>query len=180
MELRIQPALCFRPVAPDRPGGDAEGGGGFFLGHAAEEAALHDPGLAAVEPGKSFESLIERQQHSGAFLHGKFGLLERDSLPRAGALQGVVAPGVVDEDASHGSGGDGKEVRPIERTQAVDGGQPQVGLVDEPGGVERVVVTFQAKLSVSDAAQLVVDEREELFRLQRPDSVGWRWGLLDG
>src|SRR5206468_1646933 len=68
---------------------------------------------------------------------------------------------IIDEDAAHGARGDGEKLRAIGplRARLVD--QPQVGLVNQCGGAERVVGALAPELVVGDAAQLFVDDGEQ-------------------
>src|SRR5262245_59153913 len=72
--------------------------------------------------------------------------------------------GVVDEDAADQVGGKGEELgaaRPVESGMAVE---PQIGLMDDGGGLQGMPSPLAAQLLGGDAPQLVVDQRQNLLR----------------
>ena len=68
----------------------------------------------------------------------------------------------VDEDASHAGRGDGEEVGAVLPADAGLVDEPEVGLVDEGGGLEGVAAAFLAHVGVGELSELVVDEGEEV------------------
>ena len=84
------------------------------------------------------------------------------------ALGGGLTAGVVDEDAAHQARGDAVEVRaalPVD-LRGVD--QPQIGFVDQRGGLEGMVAVFLAQITARELAQFLVHQRHELV---------WRGGV---
>ena len=69
---------------------------------------------------------------------------------------------MVDEHVSHDLRGDGKEVGAVVQRDAALIDQPQVNLVDEHRGLERVARTLTHHVAPRETAQLVVHERHEL------------------
>jgi hypothetical protein len=73
--------------------------------------------------------------------------------------------GLFDQDPPHGFGGCGKEVSaavPVLRLFAVQ--QAQVGFVDEGRGLQRLAGILLRHADCGEVPQLVVNERQELFR----------------
>src|SRR5260370_1280187 len=69
---------------------------------------------------------------------GGRGGVQGDARPSAAVAEGLFAAGVVDEDAAHGLGRGGEEVAAaVPGAVRVRPAQPQVGLVDERGRVQR-------------------------------------------
>lgn len=68
---------------------------------------------------------------------------------------------MIDEDVANHSGSHGKEVRTVlpPRVSAID--QAEIRLVDECGGVERMVRSFTAESPTGDASKLLVHECDE-------------------
>src|SRR5262249_61977222 len=86
----------------------------------------------------------------------------------AAVLDTLLAAGALDEDAAHGFGGRGEEVAAVTplglpgRMAPQD--QPQVGFVDEGGGLERLAGLLLGQLLGREPPQLVIDQRQELAR----------------
>jgi len=64
----------------------------------------------------------------------------------------------VHEDPAHQSGGHSQKVRPILPVYVLCIHQPQVGLVDEGGGLEAVARSFPADAPAGDPLQLLMDK----------------------
>ena len=84
---------------------------------------------------------------------------------------GRLAAGVVDQDEAHGLGGGGEEVAATRELAIAD--EPQVRLMDQGRGVERLARLLLGQLLGRQLAQLVVDQGQELLG-------GLRVALLDG
>jgi len=84
------------------------------------------------------------------------------------------AASVVHEDAAHGLGTGGKEMAAmVPALLLAVAQQPQIGFVDQGGRLQRLAGCFLGKLLGRQAAQLVVDQRQQL-------AGGVRIALLDG
>ena len=86
---------------------------------------------------------------------------ERDPDGTAASL--LILPGSreVHEDAAHQSGGHREKVRPILPVHVLRIHKPEVGLVDESGGLEAVARSFAAHAASGDPLQLLMDEGGE-------------------
>jgi len=73
----------------------------------------------------------------------------------------VVSPRVVHQHAPHHRRRHGEEVAAVHPRRAVLVGQAHVGVVHQGGGVQGVAVALAAQLAVGNAAQLIVDERNQ-------------------
>ena len=81
--------------------------------------------------------------------------------PAAPLLSGLAA-GVLDEDAAHGLGRGGEEVAAaVPAAVGVAADQPQVGLVDQGGGLERLPGLLLRQPPGGQPAELVVDQRQQ-------------------
>ena len=96
-------------------------------------------------------------------------------MPVAAVLRASLAAGAVDQDPPHGLGRGGEEVAaavPVPGSLSASD-QPEVRLVDQGRGLERLAGLLLRQLLGGQLAQLVVDQRQELLgRL--------RVALLDG
>lgn len=80
-----------------------------------------------------------------------------DPRPIAAALVGGLAASVLDEDTAHGLGRSGEEMTAVVEPLVSD--EPQVGFVNERGGVERVTGLLGRHAYRGELAEFVVDER---------------------
>src|SRR5439155_12882471 len=112
------------------------------------------------------ERIVERDQLLRLTSAEHRRLVERNvprvsTTPRRRALACMV-----DEDAAHDPRGDGEEMGAVAPVVLPDAGKPQVRLVCELGGLERVPRSLVAQVRARDAPQLAVDHRHQL--VERP------------
>jgi hypothetical protein len=148
------------PVALDGARGDFEDSGDLFDGKSTEVAQLDDAGLARIVGGEASEGLID----TGDFIEPAGGdgevVVHLDAVEAAGAAFRIVAARVVHQDLAHGVSGEADEVGAVIPVD-VFAGQAEIGLVDERGGLERVVGALAAHVGPGEAVELRVDEREQ-------------------
>jgi len=70
--------------------------------------------------------------------------------------------GMIHQDQPHQVGGDGKEVRPVFPILLPLPDQPEVGFVDQGGGLQSMVATFPAQVPGRLPAEFVIDEGDQL------------------
>jgi len=90
--------------------------------------------------------------------------------PAPAALDPALAARAPDQDPAHRLGGGGEEMSSVGEVRIPD--QPQIRVVDQGGGVERLPRLLAGQLRRGQPAQLVVDQRQQLLR-------GVRVALLD-
>lgn len=129
---------------------------------AEEVAQLHHPGQPLVARAESVQGLVESEELGGAPVGRHLRLLERHHLGAAAALGRRAAARPVDQDLAHGQGRDGQEVVTVAPVRIRGVRQPQIGLVDQLGGVEHRPRRPPSELAVGGAPELVVDEGHEL------------------
>ena len=96
------------------------------------------------------------------------------SAAPAAALVGLLAAGLIDQDAAHGLGAGTEEVGaavPVRRRARAH--QAQVGFVDQGGCLERLPCVLLGQPASGQRAQLLVHQGQELLG-------GVRVALLDG
>lgn len=71
---------------------------------------------------------------------------------------------MIDQDLSHQVRGQGDEVAAVADLQSTLIQQPQVRLMDECGGLQRVVGTFPPQMATRDATQLLVHEGQKTMQ----------------
>src|SRR5262249_31727359 len=92
-------------------------------------------------------------------------------LPRSTSALGVLtSAGVIDQQEPHGPGSDRKEVSAVLPFDVLLLDQAEIGFVDERGGLQRVTGTLPLEVALSQPAQFVIDQRDELVK-GRPISL---------
>ena len=89
---------------------DAQGGGRILVRQAGEVAELHEPGRVGIVAFQPAQGLVEGEEVVGGGLGGGEILGKFDARPAAAVLLGLLAAGLIDQDAAHRLGGGGKEV----------------------------------------------------------------------
>jgi hypothetical protein len=88
--------------------------------------------------------------------------VERHGGLGTAALEAHAPSHVVHGDLPHGDGGDGQEVAAVVPVGARLIDQPEISLVDQPAGVERIVPGAPAQLDAGDPPQVLVEQRHQL------------------
>ncbi len=171
-KLAGEKCACRRPAPLHGGRRDVEGFRGLFHAQPSEISKLHDFGLLGVERGQLFKRRVDGQHVEVGLRAGQHGLIERHALAVAAALGGITRPRTLHQDLPHHVGGDGEEVRAVVRGQVAAGRQAQPGLVDQPRRVEGAPGMFAPHLTARDAAEFVVDQRQQ--RRQRVAVAGPR------
>ena len=108
--------------------------------------------------------------------------MQRHPLCAAPAFAVAPRPRVIDEHAPHQAGRDAKKVRAVLPADTPGVGQAKKRLVHERGGLQRVSAPLAAHVASSQAAQLRLDERQQLLErgiiavAPRPQQLGDRPG----
>ena len=135
-QLAEQPGPAERPEAVGGAAADAQGLGRFLMRQAGEVAQLHEPGRVGVVAFQPAQHLVQRDEVVGTGLGGGEVRGEIDAQPSAAVLVGLLATGLLDEDASHGLGGGGEDVAaaiPVLGQVYID--QAQVRFMHQGGGL---------------------------------------------
>jgi hypothetical protein len=74
---------------------------------------------------------------------------------------GAFAAGAINENAAHRLGGGAEEMRAILKGRGITAAQPQPGLVDEGGGLERMAGRFVGHLLRRQTAEFFVNDGEK-------------------
>ena len=168
IEVIEEPSLRFDPIASNRTIGHAERLRCFFFGHASKEAAFDDLSQTVIEGREALERPVECHERFGAFLDGYLHLIEIETLPFSTALARTDFARVLDENPPHRLRCDGKKMRTARESRARLVRELHVCFVHERRRAQRMAGTLEAKLSVCDAPQLIIEQREQ--RLGRPDA----------
>jgi hypothetical protein len=160
--LAAEPGPRIDPVAVGGPGGDAEDLGRRFAGEPSEVAQLEQRGLDRIALSELCRRGIEREQVL-------VRLRRRDEVgtefltPMSAAVDPAAPPaGAFDRDAPHGGGRRGEEVAaPAPPPIRAVADQPQVGIVEQGRGLERLARSLAGELSRGRLAVLVMDQRQE-------------------
>ena len=108
---------------------------------------------------------MDREQFLAAVLAGHLDLIEVEPVGVLPPLERRPRPRPLDEDAAHRLGGGGEEVPPtVPARDRVGIDEPQVHLVDQGGGLERLAGLLLRQPLRGELAELVVDQRQQLLR----------------
>ena len=164
LQLGVEPRPRVSPVPISGSGRYAQGIRGLGNRQAGKIAKRDEAGFERIRLLKAFEGFVDCQNIQGGLRGGDPDVFDVLSPASTASSLALFVPCLVDEDTPHGRGGRGEEVMAI----AINAGlgsahQPQIGLVDQGGGFERLAGLFLGQLLRRQLAQLVVDQRQELF-----------------
>jgi len=148
------------PVPLHRAGSDLEDLRDLLDREAGELAQLDDAGLAGTlsrETGECFvdgDNVVDPLRRDGELV------VHFDAAEASGASLGVVLAGVVNQDLTHDVGSKADEVGATVPVDALTG-EAEVGLVDDRGGLEGMVGALAAHVSLGEAMQLRVNQRQQ-------------------
>ena len=135
--------------------------GDFRHGQAGEEAELDHLGLDRIMRGETGQSLIKGRQVLRR-PHHRLGTIQVDAPPLAAMFVPLLAAGVLHQDAAHGLGTGGEEMATMVPVVATGGAnEPEVGFVNESRWLQGVPRRLVGRPGGGEAAQLVVDQRQE-------------------
>ena len=127
-----------------------------------------------IEGGESGQGFVERQEVIGAGLHERTGLIEIDAPFAAAVPDPQLLPGLFNQDAPHGLCGGGEEMAAmIPRLIRGLADEPDIGLMNQSGGLERLARLLLGQFRRRQRAQLVVDQRQQLFGGARDRLARW-------
>ena len=125
------------PLPFGRHFGDFQRLGGFGNGHADEEAKFHQFRLFRIVEGELFEGVIHCQEDVRLRFDGELNVFDRDAFKfAASAFMAALGASSVDEDAPHCFCGGGKVMATAVPFHVGVIEEPEVGLVDQSGGLE--------------------------------------------
>jgi hypothetical protein len=154
-----EPGPRVLPVPVGHRPGDPHRLARLLDGDPTEQVEVSDPRRSGVFLPESGEQFIQRQDKVGILGEGTDLIEQFEPYPPATPLQPFPIPGMVDQDPSHRFRRRGEEVPPTVKMLVPD--QPQVSLVDECGGVERVAGGFRDHFRGGKLPQFVIDEGEQ-------------------
>jgi len=161
-QLHVQQRAGEPPLPLHRGHGDIEGGGRLADGHAREVSEHDDSGLARVVALEAIERLVQGQDVDGGSGNGRRHVVQVQALAAATPFEAGLAPGLVDQDLTHGLGGGPEEMPAAVPARLVVPEQTQVRLVDEGRGLERRPRAQHCHPRLGDPVQLAVDQRQQL------------------
>src|SRR5262249_33435802 len=109
-DFPVEPGAGVVPVAVGGGKGNAQRFGGLVHGQAGEVAELDQRGLDAVLPGEFIQGLVQGQEVVGRPGRRRLGEVQVEPLPVAATTEGLLAAGLLDQDAAHGLGRGREEV----------------------------------------------------------------------
>lgn len=169
----MEPCPGAGPEPADAPLGGVQAPGDLLDRQSGEVPQKHDARSPGIVVGEALQGTIECQQLLRPWLVTDPGLVEGQRLLAATPLLAAAAARPVDEDSPHRFGRRREKVGPaVPGEVSVD--EPQIGLVDQGGGLELRTSTLAAHPMPSDRPQLLVDDGDEVVRravVPAPESV---------
>ena len=131
--------------------------------HSSEELQFDHSRGSLVFASQALESSLEVQQVDHRITR-TLDSSERNALPATPSLARSVASRVIEKDSSHRSGRDRKEVRALLPHHSFLIHETKVRLVDQSGGLERVIRPLSSEEPECQATKLYIYGLGELVR----------------
>src|SRR5262249_2151484 len=131
----------------------------LVLAQAAEKAHLDDLALALIDFRQRCESLVEGQQLLIGFSSNGHRLIQFNLVGATAALLIVTLTSEVDEDLTHETRRDSKEVRAVSPFHLAGIDQTDICLVDQCRRLEGMTCPLAPEVASCDQAQFGIDER---------------------
>ena len=129
----------------------------------AERAKLHDSRQVLIDPCQAIEGLIECKDRNPVRPRHLLRFINRDAREPVASLDRVMAPSVIDEDPAHDLRCHAEKVCPIPPIHVPLVNEPQIHLVNQGRGLERVAGSLTPKMPRRHPTQLRVDQRQQLI-----------------
>jgi hypothetical protein len=160
--LLVQPGAGKRPVAVGRDPGDVQCCRRLLNGHPGEVTEGDQPGLDRVELLQPAEGLVQGEQVVWGQAGRQVSEFDLDPLPAAAVFGPLLASGGLHHDPPHGLRGGSEEVAARVPRPLFSADQPKVRLVDQGGRLKGVAGRLGGQAGGGEAAQFVVNQRQEL------------------
>src|SRR6266545_6743698 len=160
-ELAEKEQLRRRPLALDRGGGNSEDLADLLIVEAGEKPHLDDPRLPLVLARQRLQRLVDEKDFEVPPLGQIEQRLDRQGPAALATLVPLAATGVVHEDHPHQLGGEAEKVRLVAPLHLATVHQPQIYLMHQSRGLERVPGILSFEVAPRDPAQLFEDQRHE-------------------
>lgn len=153
----MEPGPGIGPLLPGSVHGDAQNSGHFVVAEACELMECNDLSGQLVFVGEPGEGFVECEESLVSISCRKVGKF--DPLESATVLLAAFFSSRIDQNASHRFGR-GREEMPA-AIELLVADQPEVRLMDEGRGLNRLIRGFVRHPCGRELSQLVVDERKQ-------------------
>jgi hypothetical protein len=161
-DFRMQARSGHFPVALDCFCADFENRGRFFEAEAGEIAEFHNPALTRFGGFQPFERRFQSQQRLSLFGCQQQIFIEVYS-DAAMPFTGVGLPGVIDQDAPHGTGSSRKEMAAVDPFHGSTAGQTDECLMNERRRLQGMVGALASHRTARHLTKFFVNSFEELL-----------------
>ncbi len=158
----MQPGFGDGPIPLYRFGRDLQRFSGFLNGKAAKESQLDNFRLARILLSELMQRRVDAHKFSGLFRREYQGFVEGHNLVFAATLSAQMAAGMVNQDAAHDLGRDGKKVRATSPINGVMLDELEIRLMDQSGGLKGVILPFATHVPPGKTPHFVVDQGDQL------------------
>jgi len=135
---------------------------GLLDRESAKRSKLDDPGQFGVDLVQAIECVIQRENRYLVWRGDVFRLVDGYAGQAVASFVGVVTTRVIDQDPAHDLRRDTKEMRAILPIDLALVDEPDVGLMNQSRRLQGVVGALSPKLARGHAAELRVDEWQQL------------------
>src|SRR5262245_63077914 len=112
---------------------------------------------------EAVERVVDGQQVHGWLGGFDLQVVERLMIQASSAPQALFLSRLINQDSPHGLGGGAEEMAArVPRWRRFSADQPQIRLVDQCRGLERLAGFFVSEPGGGELAELVVDKRQKL------------------
>ena len=161
----VEPGAGEAPPSFGGGPGAAEGIGGVSDGESEVDAEADEFGGFGVVSHEPLQGVVEGEPVVWSGVHGLFrgGIQSEGAFAMTTSGRGSGA-GAIDQGSSHGFRGGGEEVSavvPVRGGIGIVAAEPEVGFVDEAGGIEREIAVFTVESCLGETSEFGVHLMEE-------------------
>ncbi len=139
IQFAAEPSSRQFPIAFHSRVPDAQNLGRLFYRESPKEAQFDDPALLRIHNSQFIQGIMHGQKIRIRLSGNTIRIRQREAVAVGAAALGCVAlAGMVDQNAAHQLGGNTQELRAVLPSRLPLVHQPQIGFVDQCGGLQRM------------------------------------------
>ena len=159
-----QPRLGIAQIPLNRPGRNVKQFRRLRFVQSDKKPQFDHFRLLRREHGQFIESRVNLQKPFVISRHGDFNGVQINALAFSSMARAKFSPGAFDENVAHGLGGGGEKMSAVLPSWHLSGSQPQPRFVNQRRGLESVARGLLRHLDRGQAAQPLVNQRQQFLR----------------